>query len=198
LKNKVAPSTAATAAAAYAIVQNNAATIAAYAKAHPKPIDPVGMALKKTGAGLTTAVDSLGNAVNVVWKDIADKVYDLIESEVHGISSGFYSVFHSPLWQGTIQLMTCLESGVAGAAQIILVFKGFETKISELIEAAAADLVPAIVVIINLVIDMICNYKDFLVAFNYLAEAISATTAPQKANDSGRFIGGLIHAIGTS
>jgi len=136
--------------------------------------------------------------ISDVWQDIADKILPMIQKEVQSISASFYQVFHSTLWKNIVLFISCLKSGAAGAQQLVKVFYGFETKIDALIEATAADVLPVVVVIVDLIIDMICNYEDFLKAFNYLADAIQASNAAQKSNYSGRFIGGLINAVGTS
>jgi len=144
------------------------------------------------------AIRALTEAERNVVEDMANKVWNFIKAKANEIATKVKDFFSGDYMTKITTFIGCVKSAVTAGKNIAAVVQGFITKVNTI--TAAAGTGPGLVVpVVNLIIDLVCNYDQFKTAVDDLIKAVGEKSdKPKRYNYIGRFIGGLINAVGTA
>jgi len=115
-------------------------------------------------------------------KPIVDKIPEMLAKITNFINS--------PMVTGILKIMNCILKGVQAIREVIMVIKGFKTKL-QLIPTGPPGL-------INIAVSFICNWKEFKDSIDFISKGVNEQDTLTKWQWFGRFFGKFVHAIGTA
>jgi hypothetical protein len=138
----------------------------------------------------------------LAWNELSEPVRDVIKTAgetVVEFVKELIEFFKSEDFADIIKVLKCIGSGAMMAYEIGRVIYGFYDKIQLLITASGSSYGAAVVpVLAKMAWGILCKFEEFGLAINFAAEAITTEKLKDKTFYWGKFIGQVIHAIGTS
>jgi len=114
--------------------------------------------------------------------------FDDIVNYCKDLFQKFKDFLNSPLVKKAIEFVKCLQAAKTAVVGFINTIKGFITNVTNLVSGLSG--------FIEVTVDLICKWKDFRDAINYLSTGLKATDNLEKWNNYGKFLGKIIHTIG--
>lgn len=102
----------------------------------------------------------------------------------------FKDFLNSPLVKKAIEFVKCLKTIKTAVVGFINTITNFVSNVTKLVSGLAG--------FIDVTVDLICMWKDFRDAINFLQTGLKATDNLAKWNSYGKFLGKIVHTIGSS
>jgi hypothetical protein len=153
-------------------------------------------AAKSVGNAVVSAGKAVYNGVKagVSWvyeqaKKVVMAIVGKITEVWNSLVEKIQGIFNSPIVQKLLGIFECLQGLQGAAAELVAVVKGIITKVRKIMTMGLLGLV-------DVLLDLICNWKEFKAAVDFLLAGIRESNTVQKFKLIGKFIGKLLFAIG--
>jgi hypothetical protein len=170
-----------------------------------KGFEKAGDKIKEAGGKAIEKVKEVGIKIKGIAEDVIKKIGETVMKGITALKEKFIAfkeklkdLFKSDLMEKLKKLIECIKSAGKFAQNIMAVIKGFYTKINSLLVGAAAGGVGAIVPAVDIIIGLICNWRQFKTAIDYFILAYQKSDKIEKMYFVGKGFGQIAHAIGTA
>jgi hypothetical protein len=137
------------------------------------------------------AWNELSAPIRAIFKEIGETIVEFVKDLV--------TFFKSKEFAEIVKVFKCMGSSGMAAYEIVKVFYGFFNKISLIIAASSGSYgAAAAPLLAKMALGILCKFEEFGLAINFAAEAITTKKLMDKTFYFGKFIGQIIHALGTS
>jgi phage-related protein len=148
--------------------------------------------LKKIAKAAKTVGKAVVKGAKTVAK-AASAVVGKIVAVIKKVWAQFVSVvkafFASPLMDTVKSVFTCVSGMQTAGEQVVNTIKGIIAKFQKIVAGNAVG-------IIDVLIDLVCNWQEFKAAIGFLTQAQGERVVVNKWGLIGKFIGKLLFAIG--
>jgi hypothetical protein len=159
--------------------------------------------LKKIGSSISSGAKKAAAAAKAAAKKAAEiaakaakaaaavikKVVDVIKKVWAQFVKVVKAFFASPLMASIKSVFTCVQGMQTAGEQLVATVKGIIAKFQKIMTGTAVG-------IIDVLIDLICNWDDFKAAIAFLTQAQGEKDVVNKWGLIGKFVGKLLFAIG--
>jgi len=143
-------------------------------------------AAKKTGKYIAKAAASVQKAIGDVINSIFTKVIEIFDA----MKAKLTKFFSGPIMSRVVTVVKCVTTAVVSGSNVLELMKKFAEKV-ELFASFPVGFM-------GFVIGLICKYKDFKEAIDFLKKAWTSTDAAVKFFNFGSFLGKIANIIVTA
>jgi phage-related protein len=145
----------------------------------------IASAAKKVGSAVVAGAKKVASVAGAIISKIVGVVKKIWAKFVEIVKA----FFASPLMDTIKTTFTCVAGMQTAGEQVINTIKGIIAKFQKIIAGNAVG-------IIDVLIDLVCNWQEFKAAVGFLTQAQSERVVVNKWGLIGKFIGKLLFAIG--